>query len=280
MSPSKHFFFKYKTGNKGMFDFDEVETNKLSLSIYFGEWNVADYINNFEGFSDEYKKYLRNNRKQIDSFMQLTENNYLWIYYDRVFCFKTTGNVYDGNEKEAKTIDCVLVKSFKKIDLPEVFANINSNQKYNRKTIVEFEGLIRDIANVKLTTDKRIKVSINQIFDCISPQQFETLIFLIFNKDNYICSAYRGGTLPDYDLKVLDKKSDERFYIQIKKKNLAEKEALNISNNEKVVVVHTGEYQDISKRIYGRSWLLDQISTDKKINEWLEFNLQLFSIEV
>ena len=34
------------------------------------------------------------------------------------------------------------IKTFRKIDLPEFFSNINSNQKYNRGTIAEFKDVL------------------------------------------------------------------------------------------------------------------------------------------
>lgn len=261
------------------------------MSIYFGCWTVEDYHNDFMNLSKEDQSYIQKNRDQINAFFGLEgkEDSYIWTYYqDEVFCFRPEGKVYNNvdpidnkpNPDNAKSIKCVLVKRYSKADLPEVFANINSNQRYNRKTIAKLDTVESRIADYLVSDNNKslIPVDMKDVFEYLSPIQFETLVFMIFNSGQLVCSSYRGGTLPDYDLRFKDG-GGVVHYIQIKKKHLSLDEALSLkTKNKKMYVVHTGMNEDIEKNILGHNWIINQTLSQPKILEWLQFNLDFFII--
>ena len=205
-----------------------------------------------------------------------------------VLCFKPiNGSVYDGpdylldeNGSFPKSMDAKLIKSYKKYSLPEVFANINSNQKYNRLTIAELKGPERLIAD-SLINKNVINISHENYFEFLSPIEFETLIFLIFNWDNSFCSSFRGGTLKDFDLRVSLHKdifglNEGNYWLQVKK---------YVSNDliplKSTILVHLGK-TDITNGILGLDWLTSIINNRKKILEWLKqmtFNYEVFNFK-
>ena len=272
---------------------DESSCGEQVMSIYFGDWKTEDYCNNFINTSQDIQVNIQKNRDQIDTFFELQdkkdgEDKFLWVFYDDgIYCFKPEGKVYNNHDPiddkctdTAKSIKCNLVKKFDKSALPEIFANINSNQRYNRKTIAKLGDIESKIADRLLTnsSNSSLKIDDKDIFDYLSPLQFETLVFLIFNSDNLICSTYRGGTLPYVDLKFKDE-NGEVHYIQIKKKNLTLPEAYALKHDPKLYIIHSGDAEDIEKNIYGFNWLIMQISQQSKIKDWIRFNLDFFDLK-
>ena len=284
-----HYYFKFQTGNTGFKKFPNLkEGDNLLLSIYYGKWKCAE--------KDEVgipsQKDFRS-KNQINKFFSISDhlpNVFFWLFYnDTVLCFKpVNGAVYDGpeylfdeNGSFPKGMDAKLIKSYKKYSLPEVFANINSNQKYNRLTIEELVGPERLIAD-SLINKNMINISHKNYFEFLSPIEFETLIFLIFNGENSFCSSFRGGTLKDFDLKISLRKhvfglNEGSYWLQVKKDGRD-----NLTPSQKsTILIHLGK-TDISNRILGLDWINNVISKRKDILEWLKemtFNYEIFNFK-
>ena len=165
-------------------------------------------------------------KSQVDLFFGIKENqeidNYFWIFLpDFIYAIKLIKpfNVLDfaeiipdylsNNEGSIPKFYNGFLKKrlrFDKKDLPESFSNINANQKFNRKTIVEFDGKEKIMANHLIFNSGGMTISEKERLSHLSPVQFETLIFLIFVQNNIYCSTYRGGTKEKYDLLIDNKK--------------------------------------------------------------------------
>jgi hypothetical protein len=216
------------------------------------------------------------------------------FYKDRVFCFKPIEEreIDDGPEivKDEKTdfpksMKAVSTLTCQKSDLPEIFANINSNQSYNRGTIAKLKKDEQRIANYLI--NRELKINNPQIalkkscfFNFLSPIEFETLIFLIFNYESSLCSSYRGGTLEDFDLKVSLKEFkglpekisyDSIQWIQVKKKmELKQKEIEYQEKHKDRILIYLGEKSDDQNRILGKDWLTGIIDKRPQIQRWLK----------
>lgn len=295
MEMEKHFFFKFQKRNYAFIQWRSDKNNnneEIPLSIYFGKWSVNDRRLENRRYKQEIANLNKHHIKQIETFFQIEESKskpYFWIFLPgKISLLQSNSNkIVDGpnklkdrNGSYPKSIFCKLIFDYNKHELPEVFANINSNQKYNRKTISELSNSELKIADF-LVNNKSIngKMSIRKedILDFLSPLQFETLIFLLFVQNGNYCSTWRGGTLSKYDLKIHYKKSNLIFpkgisYIQLKKKKFDRKD------NEDYYIIHTGK-TNLSKKIIGKDWIFSEIEKNSYISEWLNFTLDFFKIE-
>jgi len=268
---NKHYYFKYQKGNKAFKKFlKDNKYKEIPLSIYFGKWRCKDY--------QDHKK----DDKQVETFFKINESkddHYFWIFFkEKIYVYTPKENkiidgpdeLIDDNGSFPKSIICSLKKDYEKIKLPQGFSNINANQKYNRKTIVEFEGVENEIAN-SLVTGNRINIKQDKFYflNYLSPIEFETLCFLIFNTGKSHCSAYRGGALPTYDLRVKNngqyKDLEDTFWVQVKKKETDE----NIKIEKGMYLFYLGD-TDIEKRYLGKDWILDIIKNNYGIKKWLK----------
>jgi hypothetical protein len=302
----KNYYFKFQKGNKGFdlfFSSKEYYSEALGLqknkkefplSIYFGMWKSDEYEKGIEIVKEYHKSSLNGFHKskaQIKCFYDIPKNKektYFWSFYnDIVICFKPKDlTICDGPEylnikKESlpKSINCIIHKVYKKIDLPEVFSNINANQKYNRGTIRELENSEKIIAD-HILSNKKIDITYKNLLEYLSPMEFETLLFLIFNnvKDELLCSSYRGGTLKDYDLRIKAKKDFHgvkkgSHWIQVKLK----KESIKLKHG---YYAYLGT-SDFDKNYIGRDWLIDRIKERPDIIKWLNemvFDYNVFTI--
>ena len=118
----------------------------------------------------------------------------------------------------------------------------------------------------------------------MSPIEFETLCFLIFNRGKSHCSSFRGGILKDYDLRVINngqfKDLPDKFWLQVKKKEEVEKRKKEESREH--VLIYIGETK-IKERLLGKEWIISIIKKDCGIKEWLiglfkEYN-EIFSLD-
>lgn len=290
-----HYYFKFQIGNKGLETWKESGGNmgRIPLSIYFWD-GKNDAYNSVVKTPEKYK--LKNSQiNQIKNFYSIAKNpidTYFWIFYNHeVLCYKPMGSeVIDGPEilkvseedtkgsiKEylPKSMDAELIYSLKKHTLPEIFANINSNRKYNRKTIAELSGSEKLIAD-SLINKNKIHISRKNYLNYLSPIEFETLIFLIFNHGGSICSSFRGGTLKDFDLKIslsenMDGLEKGLYWIQVKKKDLGinKKDIEEHKSHYDRILIHLGE-TNISDRILGVDWLSETIDIRQDILNWLK----------
>lgn len=289
----KHYYFKFMKGNNGIELWQKNKKFKLSednkipnidLSIYFGKWKSEQYPNEIGNPSSM-------NRKQIDNFFNLQNEKksvYLWIFYNEyILCFEPTNlNVFNGldeyiddNGSYPKSIEAKLIKKLKKIEHPEFFSNINSNQGYNRRTITELKNSEKEYAD-SIINGKSISIDLNNYYKYLSPTEFETLVFLIFTNEDSMCSSFRGGTLKDYDLRVfMDKefhgieKGEHWLQVKLKEYHKANKELLTI---------HLGD-TSLKNKILGIDWINDRIKERKDIKKWLNkctFNYDLLESKI
>ena len=266
----KHFYFKYGIGNSGFEKRFLENEDSFELSIYFGKWKVSDYPNNIG-------KQNAQSIKQINTFMELPENeeSFFWIFQkEKVYCFKSINvSVFDGSLNDSlfgdeipKSIKVKLVKEFKKIELPDFFANINSNQRYNRKTIEKITGSELKYAD-SLINNEPLVVNSGNFFEYLSPIQFETLIFMIFNDVNngLFCSAFRGGTLKDFDFRVFLEsdfkdipKGEHWLQVKYKRDKIVFK---------KGYLVYLGE-NNLDNNTIGIEWIKERIEEREDILKW------------
>ena len=157
-----------------------------------------------------------------------------------------------------------------KINLPEIF-NINSNQEYNRRTIAKLKGKQEEIADFLIKKEKNPrKIGKDNYLDYLSPIEFETLIFLIFNYNGSYCSSFRGGILKDVDLRVrlsnFDGLPNGIHWIQVKKKD---DENIDVQEHPNSFLIYKGE-SEVSDKTFGKEWLTKHIDVRQDIRDWLE----------
>lgn len=293
---NRHFFFKYRKNNEGLKlwlknlreqSIDPVKQH-IMLAIYFGDWEYHKYANEYLG---EECMHTAGDARQVNLFYQLQNSSsdcYFWLFEgDSVYIFYaldlhvTDGEVFDyAREREpemgsglrrsyAKTIKCELRQIEKKIELPEMLANLNSNQAYNRGTIRELKDRTYRIADAVINNEC-LSITHAMILDFLSPIQFETLGFIIFNRLGNYCSSYRGGTLKDYDLRVIFGNSAElkipfsvetQEWIQVKYKTYEGQLEMSfiVKGND------NGTKQD---RVLDKSWIQERCK-DPQILEWI-----------
>ncbi len=286
----EHYYFKYLSSNQGIETWYQYKgrSKEIDLSIYYGDWKTVDY------YSNNIRDQHINNTKQIDAFFNLKNSNkqiYFWIFYnEKILCFKALAlNVYDGPTihnltfkdklEYPKSIKAELVQEFFKIDLPEFFSNINCNQYYNRTTIKELKDGELDFAN-SLIDNRPIKIDDKNIFKYLSPMQFETVLFQIFTTENSFCSSFRGGTLKDYDLRIILNKMfhgipEGKHWIQVK---LKEKAKIEIDG----YLAYIGN-SNIKDKILGSDWILNRMFERNDILNWLKkcvFDHKLLDFEI
>lgn len=289
----KHYFFKYLTNNKGINIWLEKNSQIIDLSIYYGTWKKEDYPNNIG--EENLTNYLR--REQINRFFELKKQSepiYFWVFHkELIYCFQAVDlevyngpseyNNYEKNNKSVesypKSIKAELKISLNKIEHPEFFSNINSNQTYNRMTLSELKNEAKEYAD-SLISNKPIIIDLKNFYKYLSPTQFETLIFLIFTNENSLCSSFRGSTLKDYDLRAFvneEFKGIEKgtHWLQVK---LKESEKSTIDG----YTIHTGK-TEFENRIIGTDWITDRICERKDILKWLNeciFNYKLIERKI
>ena len=299
---NKHYFFKFKQGNSGFIKFRESKDynkNGFPLPIYFGSWTIEKYLNDLENiyFGNSHQKEHR--KSQVKTFFNLInseDNIYFWIFLaDEILAIKVNKpyKIFQVQENQPdylvdsdkdgsipKFFYGTMVKEFDKSKLPECFANINTNQKYNRKTIVELVGVEQEIAENLIVKEGKLPISRDKILEYLSPIQFETLIFLIFVEKGIHCSTYRGGTREKYDLTIDNNKKifpdfeeDDNINIQIKKKKDKPEKS-----DGKTIFVYLGESKK-ENMLFGKDWILSNINESNYISRWLEKSLEYFSIE-
>ncbi|PKL16916.1 MAG: hypothetical protein CVV49_13830 [Spirochaetae bacterium HGW-Spirochaetae-5] len=289
----KNYYFKFQKGNAG-FDklfksnnlYDEAlnlskDGKDIPLSIYYGKWKANEFhlgIKNIridKGLDEnEYSRSI----DQIKLFFDLEKLNeviYFWSFYkDIIICLKPNSlKVVDGpdsyiddNGSLPKTIICKIINVYNKIDLPELFSNINSNQRHNRGTISELTVSANEIA-VSLMNKSKILINDSNILSYLSPMEFETLLFMIFSNDKVLCSSYRGGTLKDYDLRIKVTKNyngipEGNHWIQVKMKD-------KIKRNNDIYSAFLGE-GNIEDRIIDSVWIKNRINENPVIKRWLK----------
>lgn len=285
----KHFYFKFQASNVGFKNWikgknhEEIRVgDAIELSIYYGEWKTDDFRTNNIGKQSKIRLF------QILTFFEIEmmkDDVFFWIFdTDKIFCFRAIDKkIYDGvepySEKEkknySKSIKAELFKSFSKIELPEFFANINSNQYYNRGTIREFKSSVKEFAD-SLIVNKPIKINSDNFLEFVSPIQFETLLFLIFNTENSICSSFRGGTLKDYDLKINVINDFHgipigKHWIQVKLKN-------RFPKNKSIDYMAYKGKTDLGTKLIGSEWIIDRIKDRKDILNWMHKSLYDFEL--
>lgn len=283
----RHFYYKYLKDNWGLEtnlnllkleDIDKLKGKEIILSIYFGHWK-ADEVN--KGI--EMQQYMIS-KNQIEHFYSLEnslDDDYFWIFHkENILMIKIIkSKIFDGPEDlynpdpkfktPPKSIKGEVIKVLKKIELPEVFSNINSNQKYNRRTLQELENTEKVIAD-SIVNNNKINITNDNFLDYLSPTEFETLIFLIFSNEKVTCSSYRGGTLKDYDLRIKVKENIKFFntgehWIQVKYKS----EYKRKNENETFYTIYNG-LNNVDDKLLGREWLLENIKGNKIILNWLK----------
>jgi len=287
----KHYYFKYLINNKGIDIWLKKHQNEIDLSIYYGTWKKEDYPNNIG-------KQHHLSIEQIHRFFELKKENkliYFWVFYNEfIYCFKGIDlEVYNGpseyinfKEKENKIVESLpksikaeLFECIKKIEHPEFFSNINSNQSYNRMTLIELKNSAKEYANA-LVLRKPLTIDLNNYYEYLSPTQFETLIFLIFTNENSLCSSFRGSTLKDYDLRIFLKNefygiSSGNHWLQVKLKTF-EKSTIN------GYTIHTGK-TDFDNKIIGIDWITERIKERDDILRWLNeciFNYEMIERKI
>lgn len=301
---NKNFYFKFREGNIGFMELMELMKSKdideknIPLPIYFGKWTKEQYYLDYEtlGF---HKNHI--SKSQVDWFFNLSQtknqNIYFWIFlpdYVYVLQLNEPYSIFDfpteipkylkystKDESIPKFYRGRIIDIIEKNALPECFANLNSNQKYNRLTIREFEGIENDIANYLVNKDSKLSIKNENKLQYLSPLQFETLIFLIFVENNIYCSTYRGGTKEKYDLKIendkkiFDEFDDGPINIQIKMKKEFSKPK---KDDEKTVFVYLGNTKK-EDRLFGSDWIYKEVEKSEYIKNWLKKSLEFFTIE-
>lgn len=296
MTKYKHFYFKFGGGNS-LFakHFDEQKQlyigDDIDLAIYFTEADAEEFkkLNNQPDLSQD-------GIKQMSSFIEAVEKYHetsvFWVFYKaKIYAIQSKSNeifsVYgklssanDLPNKVPKLAKCRVLSIFdpNEQEIPEFFATTQASQEYNRKTIVEFKKKpIVDVCNHLLQeTDKKLPINKSDLFNYLSPLQFETLIFLIFyNKhEDIFCKTYRGGTIKDIDL-IVD--IPKNVFPNMEGVNKIQIKMYDYTKNigEGITLIHLGK-SEIDKNTYGKDWIEKEIALAPRLQKWLQKSLDFF----
>jgi len=276
----KHYYFKFQENNDGIkicIDGQDIKNfidKTFPLSIYFGKWKYHQKKEVIEK-RREYK-HLTNGKElnirsieQIEEFYSIENNHcdtYFWIFYNaHVLCFKPiTGEIYDyngpynltdKNKSLPKSMDAKLENVFEKKDFPGVFANIDSNQKYNRGTIAEFKPTkVFSWNNVRGKDDRRLKeflkkrYSIDWRDDAKIEKTYDDTTIKLYFKNNFL-SLKLNDEKNKVSLEIEDGRTDEFVArTEIDKLNIyekffcPEKEIAESKINGKKININKGTY--------------------------------------
>ena len=298
-----HYFFKFHSKNAGFIpyverlDSDEAVGTRIPLSIFYGDWRVKDYRQGPKELVDVNtgKRLSAGALRQVQEFFSIegsTERVYFWIFLDdRTYCLEPVEHrVVDGPENlisdanpkiTPKTIESKIVREYKNLSLPAVFANIRANQKYNRNTIVRLTDAEAEVAEHLVDHGLESRMRIPSRYDAyryLSPLEFETLVFLIFVRNDTFASTWRGGTLQKYDMRVHLDKELHPFQqgwhdIQVKKK-----ETKPARRSDGYWVIHTGKPY-FARKLIGRDWIEERVSESAYLRSWLSESMAFFQVD-
>jgi len=302
-TPEKgYYYFKFSEGNHALERLiekygDLTPNNTYPLAIYWHDWKAKDLK------STVFKE--KETERGVTMFNSLSPSDHLFLFKNNfVYMFQATDDqlkdfeecedqevMIFGNYNTPKYRNFTFIKKYKRNELPDFFYRLNSNQKYNRKTILPLEETDLDIAKV-LATNILVEINEDNYLDYISPLQFESLLSLLFYEDNGIPGTYRGGTMANIDLVVKNISLTEETLYQIKYKVYTEKEALSLirelseAEGSRVTLLHLG-HTDLENFILGREWIESKVKEVRRkstrFDAWVKnlfqmndiFNLQL-----
>jgi len=267
----KQYFIKFGGGNNVFWKHIKAEKSvqEIPYSLYYSDnWTIA-----CQGSYKNRQEITGKQIPQIEAFLGLQTDDNLWLFYEEfAYCYRRKADSYydntdptyiDGNIKP-KSLNCSLHKKWFRHELPEIFAQIDCNQKYNSQTIKELENQEKEVAEYYSGIRAgKIVITETNFLDYMSPIQLETLVFLIALVSGHGCRGYRGGTQKDFDLTVLMQNSkalwfthllSESLLFQIKKK----KQAYGFTGRHGEYLVYLGT-TDIKQFWLGQDWILGQV---------------------
>lgn len=170
---------------------------------------IEDYIRLIKKGKDECESEVGYLEKWKDAIGNQNDNT-----IDKKTINKIILNNKDNGLSWIKVWDCKEIIKEKDIyKIPRILLGMTGNQRFSRKTYAEISG-VDNFGTLKALNyllqsknKKRSPVSVSnliELFQCLSPAQFETLIFLIFHHRGLHCSAYQGKSQEDIDLLVFN----------------------------------------------------------------------------
>lgn len=317
---SSNFIFKqmleqYKLAN-GNIDFSKMKSeSKLPIAIYYDYGGNRNWISSTTTTEIESKFSKQSTvKKNILTFKnEVLKGSIIWITCDlHTYCFECVDDklfevhkgtydfLWEDYKKKTKWTSLPKAKYFKlkhvwpHDQVPQFFASINSNQRYNRSTIKELNNSELDVARAMIDSISgnpgSITIDSSNFYKYISPSQFETLIHHIYLFKGGIPESYKGVAREHIDLTVYDVDGLSRLDIQIKQYDVGQKEAqklVSLPNVKNFKLIHTGQYS--SSEVFGIDWIMDQIQhfnsakgNIRPVNEWLskQFSYDIFNFQM
>jgi len=185
------------------------------------------------------------------------------------------------------------VKILKKVerDIPHILLTLSTVRYYNSGTFRRINpkkniGIYRALEIILGDQTKSVKnLGFDEVLELLSPHQFETLVFLIFNNANIYSPAWRAGSLPGIDLIginyfcdttfILGPNSEPRFppskevKFQIKRKR---NELHHLEADYTIAI--SSKKRD--RRVLTAEWLYSVIKNQEKTIEWLNYSLSWY----
>jgi hypothetical protein len=196
--------------------------------IFYGLWTI-EQIKNKE--TDRHPQSIGDAELFIEVFEKYNDNAIIFsIGKEYVYIFKQEGKLKELEQHKNKDNSLSLVKGFsikiiEKIlikESPLILVSIKSNRYMSSgtfrklKPVLESNSYFGNILSLEyLITNQKQKVkSFRGYLFCLSSVEFETLISKILEEKGYFVSAYRGGSIKDYDL--FYKSNEKKYSVQIK----------------------------------------------------------------
>ncbi len=333
----RYFYLKLGKGNKQLYYWLQHTDNnanneenvfvKPCAAIFFGKITTDECreilkIENSEEAKLAFENILKRNGEkkskaikdrinQIRNFFD-AENNpdvqFISIYKNKLFIFKSDGNIFDMAKDKMETFysdlkkreitiekkDTIKVMPVKIIkflnkNIPHVLRTLNTNTYLIQGTCreidqVKYWGTIQAIKKVLDQEMERIK-NPSQLFNLLSPHQFETLFFLILINKGLYSPAWRAGSLADVDIfginyyesdtieigKKLYFKKDEEKSFQVKR------EIVNEKFEADYTVALGTTVKNPTDHFLTSEWLLDVIKEQPETRKWLESSLKWYA---
>jgi hypothetical protein len=212
--------------------------------------------------------------------MDLNIGSRLWLWKNgRIYVYSIVGNDFfneqfqyeKGKDTPSVSHKFTQVITFTPENVPHRFATLKNNQGYNRKTIVKLIDEDKNIADA-LLNKTTLDINKNYFQKYLSPNQFETLIFLLFQANGITASAHNGGTTESYDFLI-----DHAFEIKDNKIiKLKEKSIKLVQVKQRVLK----KQSDIKKTLEHNDFLftLDKLYIKGSSNEPLRIDISYFEL--
>jgi len=274
------FYLKNGTQNS---EIDRLEAKTPTAVIYFGETRVKEFLagkGDKQG-QDFCKAGLSKNRNKTT--IVLTCRGVVWLLQPASEVREEKRRKHEnGDPYIPKTMTVKILAKKDSMDVPAVLAGIGANAYLGRGTFREISHW-GDIKAIEMVLGRGIPKEHKdegpeQLLECLSSVELETLVAKLFEAAGCFVAAYRGGTTMAVDvvthndtaksihLDGITIKPRSRISVQVK----GWQSGMTCSDAVDYLI---GLDVKIGAKTFGATWLLNQVRQFPDVAKWLHRSL-------